>query len=218
MSRLMRLVVGFVLLSAFVLAGNSAAQESTETVGYTTTAVRTHPSQGDVVDVEGGQAELFSTEAGITMNLRTSGLEEGHIYTAWWVVINNPENCSASPCAPDDVLGNVDGVVTEVTYADGILVTEDREMEFAAALAAGEVPEAWFGNGLTNPMGAEIHIVIQDHGTAIPEIAGDMLNSLRAGCTDESVPAPYPDIAKADGEPGPNTCKLVQFAVFQQEM
>jgi len=43
-----------------------------------------------------------------------------------------------------------------------------------------------------------------------------MLNTYRSGCTDESLPASFPDTAKADGEPGPNTCALVQAAVFQQ--
>jgi hypothetical protein len=185
-------------------------------VHMTTTTVRTHPSQGDVVEVDGTRADLFTTDDGITMSLETADLEVGHVYTAWWVIVNDPASCEASPCAPADILGNSAGVSSEVTFADGILVTEDRKMEFAASLTTGELPEAWFGAGLTNPTGAEVHIVIQDHGPVIAEMVADMLNSLRAGCTDESVPAPYPDIAKADGEAGPNTCRLVQFAIFQQ--
>ncbi len=210
------LVMATLIVSIPILAG--AAQSDAQTLHHTSAVVRTHPSQGDVREVEGAQADLFAMEDGIMMSFQTAELEVGHVYTAWWVVVNNPENCAASPCAADDILGNPDGVSSEVTYADGILVTEDRKMEFAASLSTGELPEAWFANGLTNPTGAEIHIVIHDHGPVIPEMAGEMLNSLRAGCTDESVPAPYPDIAKADGEPGPNTCKLVQFTVFQQTM
>jgi hypothetical protein len=168
------------------------------------------------VEVEGAQAELFTTETGATMNFRTAALEEGHVYTAWWLIVNNPENCAASPCTADDILGNANGVESEVTFADGLLVSPEGRMEFAASLAAGDVPEGWFGNGLTNPLGAEIHIVLHDHGPVIPELVDNMLHSLRAGCTDESVPAPYPDIAKADGEAGPNTCRLVQFTIFQQ--
>jgi hypothetical protein len=44
-----------------------------------------------------------------------------------------------------------------------------------------------------------------------------MLNTYRGGCSDESLPPPFPDTAKSDGEPGPNTCRLVQFTVFQQD-
>jgi hypothetical protein len=190
------LLVVVVLLLASVPAG---AQTDMETVHHTTGVVRTHPSQGDVTEVEGAQAELFSTENGITMNFRTTGLENGHVYTAWWIIFNNPENCAAAPCAPSDIGG--DGVNANVTYADGILVSDEGRMEFAGSLAAGDIPEAWFGDPLSNPLGAEVHLVVHDHGPLIPELAGDMINSLRAGCTDESVPPPYPDNAKADGEP-----------------
>jgi len=213
-----RLLTVIVLGSLSVLGLAVSAQDEAGTVQHTLSAVRTHPSQGDVVEVEGAQAELFATENGITMNFRTSGLEEGHVYTAWWAIINNPENCETSPCTGADILGNTDGVNAEVTYADSILASEEGKMEFAAYLATGDVPEAWFGNGLTNPLGAEVQVIINDHGPFIPDIVDNMLNSYRGGCTDESLPPPFPDTAKSDGEPGPNTCKLIQFAVFQQEM
>jgi hypothetical protein len=58
--------------------------------------VHTHPSQGEVRDIEGSQAELFVTEEGITINFRTRELEKRHVYTAWIVVLNNPENCKSS--------------------------------------------------------------------------------------------------------------------------
>lgn len=32
----------------------------------------------------------------------------------------------------------------------------------------------------------------------------------------ESIPAAFPKVAKADGEPGPNTCRLVQAVIFVQ--
>jgi len=86
-----------------------------------------------------------------------------------------------------------------------------------AQLPAGDVENnPWFGNGFTNPTGAEIHLVINDHGPLIPEMADTMLNSYRGGCTDESLPGSFPETAKADGEPGPNTCALVQATIFQQ--
>jgi hypothetical protein len=188
-----------------------------DAVQHTTALVQTHPDLGDVQEVEGAQAQLFATENGLTVTFSTTGLEEGHVYTAWWVIVNNPESCGDEPCT--DLLGNVEELQTEVTWADGILVGEEGRMVFASYLPAGEeVPEGWYGNGLTNPLGAEVRIVIHDHGPIIPEMVGDMINSLRAGCTDESVPADYPDHAKADGEAGPNTCRLVQFALFQQGM
>lgn len=193
----------------------AVAQTDSEAIQHSVLPVKTHPSQGDVREVEGGQAELFRSDAGITMSFRTNELEAGNIYTAWWVIINNPEACADNPCAPGDFLANPDVVGTEVTYADGLYMSDIGRMEFAGSLAAGDVPEGWFGNGLTNPLGAEIIVVIQDHGPAIPDMVEGMINTLREGCTDESVPAPYPDVAKADGAPGPNACALVQVAHFQ---
>jgi hypothetical protein len=104
-----------------------------------------------------------------------------------------------------------------MTQGDSLLYTSDNAlMEFTAFIPAGDVAEGWFGNGLTNPQGAEVHAVVQDHGELIPEMASTMLNTVRGGCTDESVPPPYPDNAKADGEPGPNTCRGIQVAIFMQ--
>lgn len=178
--------------------------------------VQTHPSQGDVRTVEGGQAQLHVTENGAMFSFRTDELVNGHVYTAWWVVVNNAQACPTVPCAPPDILGEPDLYQSEVTYGDGILVGDDGRMEFAGYLPTGAVAEPWIGNGFTNPVEAEIHIVINDHGPFIPEMASTMLNSYRGGCTDESLPGIFPDTAIADGEPGPNKCALVQFAVFDQ--
>lgn len=106
---------------------------------------------------------------------------------------------------------------TEVTYADGIIADESREGYFAAVLSAGEVENnPWFGNGFTKPTGAEIHLVINSHGLLISDMAAEMLNTYRGGCTDDSLPPPFPETAKADGEPNPNSCALIQEAISQQ--
>jgi hypothetical protein len=194
------------------------AQDPMSTTAQVTTAqVTTHFSQGDVVDIEGATATVLSTEEGIAIRFAAQNLEVNHAYTLWVAIINNPEACSSNPCGPD-ILGNPDGVQSEMLQGDSLLYTEDAIMEFTAFIPVGNAPEGegWFGNGLTNPMGAEIHLVVQDHGELIPEMAGTMLNTVRGGCMDESVPPPYPDNAKADGEPGPNTCRAIQTAIIQQ--
>jgi hypothetical protein len=92
----------------------------------------------------------------------------------------------------------------------------DGSASFAGFVSAGELPDGWFGNGFTNPLGAEIHLVLNDHGPTIPELVSNMLQTYRGGCTDESLPPAFPETAKADGIPGPNTCRLYQVAIFQQ--
>jgi hypothetical protein len=57
--------------------------------------------------------------------------------------------------------------------------------------------------------------VLNDHGPLLPEMASTMVNTYRGGCADESIPDAFPDSARADGEPGPNTCRLVQDAIFE---
>jgi hypothetical protein len=42
----------------------------------------------------------------------------------------------------------------------------------------------------------------------------DMTATYRAGCADAGLPEIFPETAKADGRPGPNTCQLYQSAVF----
>jgi len=50
----------------------------------------------------------------------------------------------------------------------------------------------------------------------IPDLVANQISTFRGGCTDASLPPPFPATAKADGLPGPNTCRLYQFAIFQQ--
>lgn len=183
----------------------------------TTAGVSTHPSQGDVREIEDGSATLVTTGDGAFMTFRTDELESGHVYTAWWIIINNPDNCAASPCTASDVLGNTEAVEADVTQADGIIFGEDGNMEFASFLPVGEISNSWFEAGFTNPSGAELHVVINDHGPLIPDMAASMVNTYRGGCSDESLPPPFPATAITDGEPGPNACRLIQDAIFTQD-
>ena len=212
-----RLLLVLLALLALLSMGVVLAQDTMEEMAHVSISkITTHPSQGDVVDIEGGTATLVSTKDGIAARFVTTNLEENHAYTLWVAMINNPEACSAHPCPGPEVLGNTDAVQSEMVQGDSLLYSKDAHMEFTTFIPAGDVPDGWYGNGLTNPMGAEIHLVVQDHGELIPDMATTMLNTVRGGCTDESVPPPYPDVAKADGEPGPNTCRGIQVAVFQQ--
>lgn len=57
---------------------------------------------------------------------------------------------------------------------------------------------------------------VNDHGPLLPDMAHSMIGFSRGGCMDESIPAMFPAVARADGIPGPNTCRLVQVAIFTQ--
>lgn len=180
-----------------------------------TTPVITHPSQGPVTMVDGAEATLVATDAGIIATFLTSRLEAGHPHTMWVIIVNRPDLCEASPCTANDILNRTDIVEANVTFGGGRVVRGDTT-PFMVFVPTGEVAGGWYEQPFTNPRGAEIHLVLQDHGPMIGGLTFEMTRTLRAGCTDESLPPAYPAVAFADGTPGPNTCRLVQAAIFQQ--
>ncbi|MDX1530873.1 MAG: hypothetical protein R3362_05045 [Rhodothermales bacterium] len=179
--------------------------------------VRLHRSQDPATPVvPGAKATLLTNRNGARMTFHTNGLEPGHVYTVWWAIINAPDNCATSPCTAADIFFNTAAVEADLTYAAGHLVGGSGKGHFAGHVSAGELPGSWYSNGFTNPQGAEIHLILNHHGPAIPGQVANQTSTYRGGCTDESLPPPVPETARADGIPGPNTCELFQFAIFEQ--
>lgn len=193
---------------------------SANTAQHTSAIVTTHPSLGPVVPVAGASARLVSNNNGVSVTMHTGDLIPGHAYTAWWVKIDEPENCATSPCTGADVLRNVAGVKSNVAHAAGKVAGASGRATFATHFSTGPVPGGWFANEFTNPRGAEIHLIIMDHGPALPGLVWNQISTFRGGCSDQSVNtaplAGFPDVAKEDGVPGPNTCRLVQVTILQQ--
>ena len=165
---------------------------------------------------DGATAQLVRTENGISYSIRTEGLQAGHAYTLWVVVINNPAACTVSPCSPPvDIIGNP-ATNSQVIYGGGHVVGGDGQAGFGGRVSTGPLPDGWFANrGLDNPLGAGVHLVLNDHGPVLTEFMPEMIQTYRAGCTDASLPGFFPASAKADGTPGPNTCRLWQMAIFE---
>ncbi len=176
--------------------------------------VRTHPSQGDVETVTGATTQLVTGEGGVFVSMDTNGLEPGHVYTLLIAVINKPGRCPALPCTPKDVLRRSDIVMSDVGYAGGATADDEGTARFSHYQPVGSLQKGFFENGLSGTDGVEIHLVLNDHGPLIEGRAYEMLTSYRGGCRDDSLPPPMPDTARAQGEPGPNSCAMVQFAQF----
>lgn len=163
---------------------------------------------------DGATAQIVRTEEGLSYSLRTSGLRAGHAYTLWVVVMNNPGACATTPCGAPEILTNP-AVGGQITYGAGHVVGGSGQAGFGGTLRAGAIPNGWLsGVGLTNPLGAEVHLVLNDHGPVLNEYMPEMIQTYRAGCTDASLPGIFPASARADGTPGPNTCRLWQVAIF----
>ncbi len=165
--------------------------------------------------IEGATARLVATDAGASVILRTHGLEPGHAYTLWYVVINNPEACAGTPCTGPDILLNPQ-VDAQVTFGAGTVTGNSGRATFAAHMPVGPV-DGWLADRtFHNPRGAEYHFVINDHGPKLAAHMPGMIHTYRGGCSDDSpFPPIFPDTALADGEPGPNRCLLTQVAIFQ---
>lgn len=157
---------------------------------------------------------LVRRDGGISFRLNTTDLRPGHAYTVWLVIINHPEECAASTCTADDIFHNPE-VNAQVTFGAGHVVGKGGRAGFAGQQPVGPIEEGWITDrGLERPRHAQIQLTLNDHGPTISGMVDEMIHTYRAGCTDESLPPIFPATARADGTPGPNTCRLYQSAVF----
>lgn len=153
-----------------------------------------------------GTSHLTRTDGMALVMVEAENLVAGNAYTAWWVVFNQPENCSDEACGEDDIFLpsgdlNVDGVLASeigIGNATGNIAKADGTAEFGARLKRNDnsgahqivFPAGLDGNALltASPHDAEIHIVLQSHGQARggnPLLA--QLTYLEANCTPNCV-------------------------------
>lgn len=160
-------------------------------------------SDGPVVT--GASSKLTRNDSGVSTTIHTSKLPAGHAVTVWWVVFNHPEHCThgsgAAHCGPGDLLllGGDPAVEGTVLYAAGHVIGGSGVGNYGAHLSVGDTSGVLLGAGpgLTNPRGAEIHLVVRSHGPAIPRLVAEQISTFGAGCN---------NVPPGTGTPGPNTC------------
>jgi hypothetical protein len=149
------------LLSVVVVSRAGAATQTTSPVS--TSPVTTFA--GAVV----GTSTLTRTSSGISFSLSTTGLEAGHAVTVWWMVFN-----------PDGSLS--------VQYAAGHVVDEGGAAEFGGYLQEGDTDGVINGGpGLLDALGANVVLVVRDHGPADPARVDEQIQTFDAcnpTCTD----------------------------------
>ena len=202
--------------AAVVTMALASATSVSAAASHQSTGVSWHPQQAPEQSgpVAGADATLVRHDHGVRFRLTTAGLTSGNVYTLWLVVVNDPDECAASPCTGGDVLQNP-ATRSQVTYAAGHVVGGAGTGTFAGHAKVGPL-DGWLADrALEDARTAEIHLVLNDHGPAIPGAVADMLSTYRGGCSDDSpFPGIFPPTALEDGEPGPNTCRLAQSAIF----
>jgi hypothetical protein len=120
--------------------------------------------------VPGARSSLVRLDDGIAFALRTSELTPDTTATLLVIIFNNPDGCSHGVrglhCGEADV-------VPGGPAQPSVVVVIEREPgpggRFAAGghLAAGDADDAVFGPGLTNPTGADIHLVLRQNGAIV---------------------------------------------------
>jgi hypothetical protein len=173
----------------------------------------------DTSVIGGASAALMRMENGVSTRLETVGLPAGDAVTMWWVVFNEPQNCSGGECGENDVFNldadekfilNNDGsppfngaahkaAQISLNYADGHVIDEGGAAIFLGQLPAGDKSRTLFGPGLVDPMKAEIHLVLRTHQKAVAGKIDEMITTINGGC--------------AGAFPNP-PCEDLQFAIF----
>ncbi len=166
--------------------------------------------------ITGAFSMLERSDDAVASRIRTTGTA-GHAMTIWYVIFNAPENCSDGMCGEDDIFNNGDPTqgfdfgqieaarVSVVYGGDGEVVNPGGRVALDGGLAEGEVPTGSqpvvIGDpddgalvpgpvtGLEDAMTAEIHIVLQDHGTAHedPELLESQLTGFNTECNPDCV-------------------------------
>lgn len=190
---------------------------------HQTVAVNWHAQQqliafggnGKTGPVDGAFARIVRNRNGISYQIHAAELHPGNAYSLWLVVINNPDACAATPCSAGDIITNA-ATDAQVTLGGTGTVSGAAGMGTLAGSAKVGPLSGWLdGRSLSDPFGAEVHLVINDHGPVLTGFMPGMITSYRAGCSDDSpFPGVFPASALADGAAGPNTCLLYQAAVF----
>lgn len=167
-------VVAAATVIAAVPAQAGAATSSTRAVFLFPSSTTTTLTQ-----VAGASSTVVRNAGGATLTLRTSELLAGDAVTVWWVVFNNPSACTSGHfglhCGPGDLGRPQTGA--SVLYAAGHVIGSSGVGDFGGRLRVGDTSGALFGPGLTNPAGADIHLVVHDHGPADPALLPDEIHS-----------------------------------------
>jgi len=183
----LKLIVALAAVAAIAAIPAQAGPPSTST-----SAVRMFSDTSIV-----GSSTLRRQSDSLQMTLQTSGLPAGHVVTVWWIIFNHPAFCqfgeapnpatgfAGTTCGAGD-LGIVPGLTADprvepaVMHAAGQVIGANGTGNYGSYLSVGSTREQiLLGSGLTNPLGADIHLLVHDHA-ALSELGnvGEEIGSI----------------------------------------
>lgn len=139
---------------------------------------------------DGSKATLRRGHDYIQFNLHTTGLPEG-AYTIWYVIFNDPGNCSGD-CGEDDLMLPGTGII----WATGKVVQANGIGNFSDKLYVGEhrdpgTQEVFVGDNLSSPLAypkmSEVHLIVKYHGLASddPNVLQEQVSTFLGSCGED---------------------------------
>lgn len=207
------------LVSAAAACSSSEASEAGVT--HQTAEVSWHPQQeslGNTGTVEGASANLIRHGDGVAYQFHARDLTPGNAYTLWVITVDNPDACAGTPCTGPEFFDPGIDAGAQVFFGTGQVVGSNGQATFAGHIDEGAL-EGWLPDrALDDATTAEFQFTLNDHGPALSEHMPGMIQTYRGGCSDDSpFPEVFPDTALADGDTGPNECRLAQGVAFPPE-
>ncbi|MCI0626282.1 MAG: hypothetical protein L0387_32335 [Acidobacteria bacterium] len=168
-----------------------------------------------------GTSELIRSSSGITAVFNSSGLPAGQAVTLWFIIFNNPEHCSTTPCTlPADLFApDVDG---DFHFGSGHVVGAGVTTTFAGHLNIGDTSGSGrvevgldAGFPLADPYKAEVLLAIHSHGPMLEgQALKSQINSFLGGCQvflgPNGLAAGPQDVPDQIGE-----CSTLQFSLHR---
>jgi hypothetical protein len=159
-----RIATLLAVLSIGLLTGGAGTALAAGSETGTSSVFAIGPGHTFIADVPGASSTFVRTANGISVNLETSDLRAGHAITMWALIFNDPTACGAGGCHEMNGDLNIPAVQGSVYRVTGHVVGEQGS--FAGRVPVGDAANAVRGPGLLDPYGAEIHLIVRDHGVA----------------------------------------------------
>ena len=123
-------------------------------------------------EIDGSSATIKRSNGGATVTFNSSGFGPHHAVTMWAISFSNPENCDFGGPLPD-------GRTSLCGMGDDGAADTGFKIQQLAGHIVGAIGNANFGGHVSveNPLGAEFHVVLADHGPMDPaQLPGQIMS------------------------------------------
>jgi len=209
----LRWTVLSLLLGAVCLLGISPSVQAQEPETFQVTQLHVAGTNPPVPTL--GAARLNRARNELWVTLHASDLAAHTAHTVWIAVFNRPSACTTNPggevrCGGPDVALTPNLADASAFNVGGFVTDGDGTANVSIDVRSGPVPEGaavLFGEGgindngvrpglrAGNGFGAEVHVVIREHGVLLLDAIAHQLSAFLGGCP-------------------PNTCANAQNAMF----